>query len=104
MMVDYLELQLQGAPDQRMLVDALKKGLPSIEWRPGDSDTQGRYIKGYHPAGADFAFWLDDGPAVLTLDYRRIPPERTKEVGGAEQALRALLAGLGLLPRPSLRA
>lgn len=104
MMVDYLKLQLQGAPDQRMLVDALKNSLPLIGWRSGDSDAQGRYIKGYHPAGAAFAFWLDDGPALLTLDYRRVAPERKREVGVVDQTLRALLADLRLLPSPKLRA
>jgi hypothetical protein len=98
-MSDYLEFQVHGALDQGNLVDTLRSEFPSVEWRSGDSDAQGRYIKGYDPTGADLALWLDDAPVVLTLDYRRVPCERRGQVAASEQKITSLLARLGLVLR-----
>jgi hypothetical protein len=63
-MPDYLEFQVLGTIDQHILIDTLRKAFPLVEWRSGDSDAQGRYIRGYDLSGVDIAFWLDDKPIV----------------------------------------
>ena len=95
-MGNYFEFSLKNLVNQEILLDKLHKEMSNIIWRPGDSDYQGKYIKGYHESGADFALWLDDYPAYFVGDLRGVAPEALQAGQKLVHAICDLLARLGI--------
>jgi len=67
--IRFLEYVIEGRSPLDVY-GALQVAFPDIDWRRGDSDAQGLYIKGYHHSGLDIAFWLGERPDTLTIDAR----------------------------------
>jgi hypothetical protein len=70
-MDNYVEYILDSLPSQHSLFDELQRSGLHCEWRVGDSDAQGKYIKGYLENGMEIAVWLGESPATIVVNSRR---------------------------------
>ena len=91
----FSEFKINGRVEPETLFEKLKHGLPTFQWRMGDSDAAGPYIKGYHPDNTDVAIWLGEVPYDLTINSRRSTIEAA-QIEGLETKLLSLLAALNL--------
>lgn len=90
-----LEFIVTPVPEQEILFSALKTSIPEADWRMGDSDAQGAYIKGYCQNGIDISIWLGENPADITVNARRFEGDPTEEVRSIISKLGTVSKSLG---------